>query len=161
MNDRRQPGKMGAGQSGVMLLEALIAILIFSLGILTVIGIQATSIRMASDAQLRSKAALLADRLVGQMWASGEDIVKLEASFKTGGNAYNAWLADVKGADGLPGIDDTDEMAPRVNITPGGEIGGIARDAKVVITLFWRTPSMSEDEPAHQHIVTSYISRNP
>ena len=48
-------------QSGVMLLEALIAILIFSLGILALIGLQATAISQSTDARYRSEAALLAN----------------------------------------------------------------------------------------------------
>lgn len=56
-------------QSGAMLLEALIAILIFSLGILAVIGLQAQSIRNSSEAKYRSDASYLANQLIGRMWA--------------------------------------------------------------------------------------------
>ncbi|MDR2450445.1 MAG: pilus assembly protein PilV [Candidatus Accumulibacter sp.] len=165
MNQRRPAGGMGAGQSGVMLLEVLIAILVFSLGILTIIGIQATSIKLTADAQLRTRAALLADRLVGEMWASGGNITELETKFKTGGTAYNDWLNDVKDSvKGLPGVvpDDPDSgTAPTVIIVPGGPIDGENRNAQVTITLFWRTPSMDADETPRQHVVTSHISRNP
>ena len=163
MNERRSWAGMGAGQSGVMLLEALIALLVFSLGILTVIGIQASSIRMTADAQLRSKAALLADRLVGEMWASGGDMTRLETNFKTGGAAYKDWLDDVKNfeAGGLPGVDPNGDTAPVVTVTPGGVVEGKARNAEVTVTLFWRTPSMTADDPPHRHIVTSHVSRNP
>jgi type IV pilus assembly protein PilV len=54
-----------------MLLEALIAILIFSLGILSLVALQATSIQLTSDAKYRTDATLLANRLIGQMWVSG------------------------------------------------------------------------------------------
>lgn len=57
------------GQSGAMLLEALIAILIFSLGILAIIGLQAQSIRNSAEAKYRSNAAYLANQLIGRMWA--------------------------------------------------------------------------------------------
>lgn len=56
-------------QSGAMLLEALIAILIFSLGILAVIGLQAQSIRNSAEAKYRSDASYLANQLIGRMWA--------------------------------------------------------------------------------------------
>ncbi|MEO8132864.1 MAG: type IV pilus modification protein PilV [Betaproteobacteria bacterium] len=56
-------------QSGAMLLEALIAILIFSLGILAIIGLQAQSIRNSSEAKYRSDASYLANQLIGRMWA--------------------------------------------------------------------------------------------
>jgi type IV pilus assembly protein PilV len=162
MNDRRFPGGPGAGQSGVMLLETLIAILIFSLGILAVIGIQATSIRMAADAQLRSKAALLADQLIGEMWASGGSISELATNFQTGGDAYLAWRDDhVMSAGGLPGIDLEGDTTPTVSVTPGGVLDGESRNARVIVTLFWRTHAMTADEPPHRHIVASHISRNP
>ena len=151
-----QASRPRTGQSGVVLLEALIAILIFSLGILTIVGIQATSIRMAGDAQLRTKATLLANRLVGQMWVQGGTIAALKTAYETGGSAYNTWLADVSAQDGLPGVVEEAESVvstlPTVTVSDTGE---------VVVTLFWRTPSMRKDEPGHQHIVTTQISRNP
>jgi type IV pilus assembly protein PilV len=164
MNNRRFPGGMGgAGQSGVMLLEALIAILIFSLAILTVISIQATSLRMVADAQLRSRAALLADRLVGEMWANGGRIDDLATKFRSpDGTAYVAWRdGHVTGANGLPGVDPHGDTAPTVNVTPGGIVDGESRNAQVIVNLFWRTHAMAADETPHRHIVTSHISRNP
>jgi len=56
-------------QAGAMLLEALIAILIFSLGILAIIGLQAQSIRNTSEAKYRSDASYLGNQLIGRMWA--------------------------------------------------------------------------------------------
>ena len=144
------------GQSGVALLEALIAILIFSLGILTIVGIQATSIRLTGDAQLRTRASLLAERLIGQMWVHGGDITGLKTDFEKGGSAYTAWLAEVKGnVAGLPGVTGTD--AGSASNWPTVTVGN---DGQVVVTLFWKTPSMSADEPARQHIVTTNIVRN-
>jgi type IV pilus assembly protein PilV len=55
-------------QSGAMLLEALIAILIFSLGILAIIGLQAQSIRNSAESKYRSDASYLANQLIGRMW---------------------------------------------------------------------------------------------
>jgi len=55
-------------QSGAMLLEALIGILIFSIGILAMIGMQAASIKNTADATYRSEASYLANQIIGQMW---------------------------------------------------------------------------------------------
>ena len=162
-------------QRGAALLEAMLAILIFSLGILTVIGIQAASIRMVSDAQYRSRAALLADRLIGEMWASGQTIENLQTNFGTGGDRYQAWLKDVQdpAKGGLPGVEGeegeggSEENAstfPSVTITPldrpEGTGDGPALVGDVSITLYWRTPSMGADEK-HKHTAISQISRNP
>ena len=45
-----------------MLIEALIGILIFSIGILALIGMQAAAIRNTADARYRSEASFLANR---------------------------------------------------------------------------------------------------
>lgn len=56
-------------QRGVVLLEALIAILIFSLGVLGIVGLQASMIKNTSDAKYRSEASYIAQQKIGQMWA--------------------------------------------------------------------------------------------
>ena len=145
-------------QSGIMLLEALIAILIFSLGILTLVALQATSIKLTGDAKYRTDATLLANRLIGQMWVSGGDLAALEAHFKTGGDAYNDWLSDAAKngvKDRLPGVSDgTAPTLPLVEVTL------TPTSALVKITVFWRTPEMNAKEPGHRHIVTTQIAKN-
>lgn len=54
-------------QGGVFLLEAVIGILIFFIGVLAMIGLQANSIAIQNDAQYRNEAANLADRMLGQI----------------------------------------------------------------------------------------------
>ena len=55
-------------QRGVMLIEALVAIAIFSFAILGIMGLQATAIRAVRDADYRAKASLFANQIVGRMW---------------------------------------------------------------------------------------------
>ena len=57
------------GQQGVVLLESLIAILIFSMGILALMGLQAAMIGNTTDAKYRADAAYLAKQRLGKMWA--------------------------------------------------------------------------------------------
>lgn len=56
-------------QQGVVLLESLIAILIFSLGVLGIVGLQAAMIKNTTDAKFRSEASYIAQQKIGQMWA--------------------------------------------------------------------------------------------
>ena len=56
-----------------MILEAMIAILIFSMGILALVGMQATAINTASDAKYRSTAGFLADQMIGTVWAARQN----------------------------------------------------------------------------------------
>ncbi|MGZ5716211.1 MAG: type IV pilus modification PilV family protein, partial [Caldimonas sp.] len=54
-------------QQGVMLIEALIAILIFSLGILGMVAMGGVAIAAQSDAQYRTEAANYANEIASQI----------------------------------------------------------------------------------------------
>ena len=74
-------------KQGSMMLEALISILIFSMGILGIVGLQANSIKMSTDAKYRSQASLLANQYLAAMWAD----VGAAVTANTGGipNAFD------------------------------------------------------------------------
>lgn len=59
---------MATRQQGVALLEALIAILIFSLGVLGLIGLQATATKTATQARFRMEAGQLATQRIADLW---------------------------------------------------------------------------------------------
>ena len=81
------PGRDAARQQ--RLLEALVAILIFSFGVLGIIGILAASIRATNDARYRAEAANLANAVIGDMWATAA--TDLDPQFGTGGPKLVAW----------------------------------------------------------------------
>lgn len=86
------------------MLEALIAILIFSLGILAIVALQAISMKLAGDAKYRSDASLLAEELLAKMWVSDRVPANMMATFGTaadgtgGADACSASLAGVAAA---------------------------------------------------------------
>ncbi len=47
----------------------MIAILLFSIGVLAVVGLQAAMIRNTSDAKFRAEASYIAQQRIGAMWA--------------------------------------------------------------------------------------------
>ncbi len=55
-------------QGGMLLIEALFAILVFSLGVLALIGFQASAIRASSESRSRSDATLVANRILSDIW---------------------------------------------------------------------------------------------
>ncbi len=55
-------------QQGVALIEALIAILIFSVGVLGIVGMQANMVKNTSDSKYRADASYLAQQRIGQLW---------------------------------------------------------------------------------------------
>jgi type IV pilus assembly protein PilV len=139
-------------QSGVMLIEALIAILIFSVGVLGIIGLQGSAVKVSTDAKYRSEAALLANELIGRMWASNRDQATLQAAYAsaTNGAAYQqwAWIGSVAATPGtqaapaqgtvlrtLPGAVAN---PPTVVIAPS--VGTILPTSQVTITIFWQVP---------------------
>ena len=61
-------------QQGVVLLEAMIAILLFSIGVLAVVGLQAAMIRNTSDAKYRADASYIAQQRIGTMWADPSNL---------------------------------------------------------------------------------------
>ena len=56
-------------QQGVVLLEALVAVLIFSMGVLALVGLQAAMIKGTSDSKFRAEASFIAQQRIGLMWA--------------------------------------------------------------------------------------------
>lgn len=57
------------GAAGFMLIESLVAMAIFAVGILALVGLQARMTAHMGDAKYRAEAALLVDQLIGTMWA--------------------------------------------------------------------------------------------
>ncbi|MDO5690914.1 MAG: prepilin-type cleavage/methylation domain-containing protein [Pseudomonadota bacterium] len=68
------------GQQGVILIEVVVSLLLFSLGILAVVGLQAVGIKTVSEAKYRSDASLIANQTIGRMWT---DQLNLTAYAKT------------------------------------------------------------------------------
>ena len=139
-------------QDGMMLLEGLIAILIFSLGIIALVGMQATAVKQVSDAKYRTDASLLANQLIGMMWVGDRTPATLKTNFDTGGDASGLtdWLATVRST--LPGITDDDNQ-PTVNVT---SIGGDS-DGTVTITLYWLAPSDAGTQEPHKYTTVAQI----
>ena len=133
-----------------MLLEALISILIFSLGILAIVGLQAASIKSAGDAKYRSDASLLANQLIGEMWVADRTPATLQANFSSsGGAAYTSWLGDVVNVAQLPGASAT---PPTVTFTTDAN----TNSSVATITLYWNAPN--EPPQAHKYMTVAQIA---
>lgn len=60
--------KNHSSQQGAVLLEALISILILSLGILALVGLQARMIENTTNTKMRADAAYIAQQQIGRIW---------------------------------------------------------------------------------------------
>jgi len=74
-------------QGGFFLIEALVAILIFSLGVLGLVAMGSAAIAAQSDAQYRTEAAALADEIASK--------ISLNVDRLNAGNAYANTTASV------------------------------------------------------------------
>lgn len=68
-------------QKGSVVLEALIAILVFSMGILALAGLQAAMINNTTDSKSRTEATFVAQQILGRIWTYDQqniaDIVEI------------------------------------------------------------------------------------
>jgi type IV pilus assembly protein PilV len=136
-------------QSGVMLLEALIGILIFSIGILSMVGMQAMSIRLASDSRDRADASNLASQLVGDMWLHRTTLANYQYSGSgTAPAPLTAWIAQVNAT--LPNAASTPPI-----VTVGASSLGASVGTETTVTLQWKNPT---DTTVHQYVMTAYIN---
>lgn len=127
------------------MLEGLFAILIFSMGVIAIIGLQATSIKQASGGKFRTDAGLLANQLIGEMWVSDRTVATLQANFSSpSGTSYTTWLTTVQ--DTLPGV---------VANPPTVEVNAFTN--VVTININWKAPNEPASEPVHRYTVSTLI----
>lgn len=70
-----------SAQQGFVLLEAMVAILIFSMGVLAIVGLQAAMVKNTGDSKYRADAGYIAQQRIGMMWADpGNLATYLEAN---------------------------------------------------------------------------------
>jgi type IV pilus assembly protein PilV len=147
-------------QSGVMLLEALIGILIFSIGILAIVGLQAASVKNQADAKYRADASYFANQIIGQMWGDRNNLATYAHYFTpaitaaappgcnpTGAASANAnvtaWTAKL--AASMPGAVATRQQ---IIVTPGA-------GNQVMVAVCWKAP---QDANYHKHLAVTYIN---
>ncbi|HQY47228.1 MAG TPA: hypothetical protein PLK52_08035 [Usitatibacteraceae bacterium] len=137
-------------QQGVVMLEALIGILIFSLGVLALVAMQAVSVSNVSNARYRTEAAFLANEIISEIWvdrgAGYSNVANYAVS--SGVASYvpaQRWVQKVRTL--LPA---SDTYGPDVAIaTPAA--GG----RQVTVTLRWKAPDAVAPS---NHVAVAFIS---
>lgn len=137
-------------QEGVMLLEALIGILIFSIGILALVAMQTVGMQATVDAKYRSEAAFLANDIVGRMWGDAGNLAAYETPVACPSTppftpAPCDWINKVTTM--LPQDPDTPS-----NTAPEIEVNG----REVTVTVRWKRPG---DATISNHQVVAQIFR--
>ena len=135
-------------QHGVMLIEALIGILIFSIGILALIGMQGVAMKNTNDAQFRSEAAFLVNEIVGQMWVDTANLASYDTTSAPAYAPRDNWITAVETA--LP-----QAPAPTITVCPQTNAACAATSNQVTVTVKWQQPG---DPQIHQLQVTSRVN---
>ena len=124
-------------QRGVILIEAMVGILIFTIGVFAVMGLQAVSVKNSLEAKNRTDAAMLANSLISRMSVDNKSFATLQANYNSpGGAVYTQWLADVQNL--MPGVAGVPANQPTVVVAPVFSSGLNA--TQVVVRVFWQVP---------------------
>ena len=137
-------------QEGVMLLEALIGILIFSLGVLALVAMQAISVSTVSNARYRTEASFLANEILSQVWVDrGANYANVASYAVTGGVGASVpaqnWVNKVNQL-----MPSSNAFPPTVDVvTPAS--GG----RQVTVTIRWKAPEAID---VSNHTAVAFIS---
>jgi type IV pilus assembly protein PilV len=133
------PSARRRGQAaGFTLIEVLVSILVFSFGLLGLVGMQARLLQASTQNVDRARASLLANEIVSTMWAKQTTAI-------TGLDDYRKWQDRV--------------AKPAAGGLPRGEGAVSAPDAnkQVTVTIKWQPPSMADTAPKNQFTTTVAI----
>ena len=113
-------------QRGMTLLEVLVSLLVFSFGVLGMVGMQARAIQYSVDAEDRTKASLIANDVVSWMWTNQTTTVPaaMITAFQT--------RAQDAAAGGLP------NASISVSTTSG----------VATVTVTWKSPGKKSTDPS-------------
>lgn len=148
-------------QRGMLLIEGLLAIVIFSVGVLALAGMQANAVRQSADAKLRVDAAYLANQIISQMWVDRADLADYKLN-ETVTGCSNFSAISLAGS----GQGSTNVNAWMGSATQPGTVLGMLPGAKaqikvetgtnvVTVTVCWKTPQETE---THNFVSTALVA---
>lgn len=140
------PHRSDPGQRGVMLIEVMVAVLIFALGVLGIVSLQGAAMSQVSDAKYRSDAAILANQLIATMWMGDKTPSVLQTTYNSAGPGagYTTWKGKVTGA--LPGVSSN---PPTVTVDNAGI---------VTVTIYWQPPNAPSTASPHQYVAVAQVT---
>ena len=124
---------------GFMLVEALVAMLIFAFGVLGVVGLQVAMTKAQTQSKFRADASQLAQQLIGAMWSDVTNLPSYATASCSGYARCNEWATRV--ASALPN---------------GAAAVDLSASPEVVITITWAPPN----EQTHTYTTMSAIAAN-
>ncbi len=108
------------------MIEAMVAVLLFTIGVLALVGLQSAMTRNQTDAKLRGDATFLASEIVGTMWGDAGNVGSYATASCASYARCNEWKTKVE------------------RVMPGGSVavavGSGATEGAVTVTVSWTTP---------------------
>lgn len=146
--------RTSASQQGFTIIEALMAMLIFAVGLLGIAGLYGTAVRQVTGSEFRTTAAMLANDLIGRMWMSDRSYAALQASYDStvAGAGYTSWQAAVA-KSGLPGVADLPPIVTFALPVAGGGTTPVS-SSLVTVTVRWKGPG---DETSHSYVALAQM----
>jgi len=136
---------------GALLIEALIAMAVFSVGLLAILGIIARMQVHSGDARYRVEAAQYADSLLAEMRLA--DPATRATAYGPDGTRFTAWKTRITAAGALP-QSGADRGTPPLTISFDGN--------NVTLRITWRgvqdkDQNASGTALSHQYVLTSSL----
>jgi len=129
---------------GSALVEGLLAICVFSTGILATLILLAAALVEAGNARLRSEASFLTASVLADMWTGERSLESLQTRYGSNqSDDFLAWQEMVKAR--LPGVSSS-AKSPQITISDKRE---------VTVTLHWQAPG---DGVARQLVTVALIT---
>lgn len=174
-------------QSGMALIEAMVAMLVFAVGVLAMIGMQTLAVKTASDAKYRADAAYLANQLIGQMWTADRNTANANNITTFRHNCDNTttgcaptcsagdsastnqvvldWLARlVPTPPASPLLPGANANLVKISVVPVQPVYGVSLQTNftylVAISICWQLPEDKAANPQryHQYVTAAQIS---
>jgi len=128
---------------GSALIESLLALLVFVVGLLSLLVLLTSTLKQTDNARYRTEASLLASDLMSRMWSGDRSLDALRARFDPVAEEYQQWLTRVQAT--LPGVTQ-DKNQPNLVID----------DTRTVsLILRWQAAS---DTAQHQLVVVTRLT---
>jgi type IV pilus assembly protein PilV len=150
---RHQLGRQG----GVVLIEALLGILIFSIGILALIGMQSVAVKNTTDARYRTEAAYLASSVMSQMRLDMANLTLYPDSNTASYAPRTTWRNQLEAT--LPGINIASaQRVPSISIAPGPTYAADTDPpSQVTVVVRWLQPGETQERKFE---LVSFLSRD-
>lgn len=125
-------------QNGFALMDVLVSILLFSVGVLALVGLQAGMTRNQTESKIRADASYLANELIGLMWAQHSELNKFTEAECDTVALCQEWQTKV------------------ASTLPNGSGKVEANNTDVTVTITWRSPSGD----THKFVTLTTIATN-